>query len=190
MTLTDNPNPQHATWYEEGAASEDPPDDPTTPFPGLPPGVHPRDPSAATAADPLAAPYDLPGERAVERGRPPFPTENDAALPIFQRADHDWTGNRYQVDTNNAGTVQLCGRQKGRSSVTLVVPSAAAQGVVIGPTEDEVINNLSSPQLVPGQSLTLPTEAPVWAGVIPGQTSGTVDVYITFNPPGGALGAQ
>lgn len=184
MTMTTDGQPN---LYEEGAATEDPIT--TTGIDALPPGVHPMDPSSFSG-DPLAAPQDTPDPKWTTTTKPQFGTENGDATATFQRSDHEWTGNRIVVDTNNAGTVQLCGRQKGRSSVTLIVPLTATAGVVIGPTEGEVLNSASCPVLTPGQTLTLPTEAPIWAGVIPGQTTGTVDVFVTFNPAGGGLGGQ
>lgn len=192
MTMdTETPGPAH--WYEMGAATENPPlgDVLQAIDVALPPGVHPMDPSVSwnggNLPDATAAPADV-VTRPGPTGRPPFDTANTGALAVYQRGDAEWTANRIVVDLNNSGTVQLIGRQNGRAGVTLSVPSSATFGVVFAPTEGEVLNSASCPILLPGDSITIPTEASVWAGVIPGNATGTVDVIATFNPAGGGLG--
>ena len=188
---TETPGPP--PLYEEGAATNNPPfgDVLQAIDIALPPGVHPMDPSmvwpGGNLPDATAAPDDI-ATRPGPTGRPPFDTKNTKALAVYQRGDSDWTANRIVVDLNNAGTVQLIGRQNGRAGVTLSVPSSATFGVVFAPTEGEVLNSASCPILLPGDSITIPTEASVWAGVIPGNATGTVDVIATFNPAGGGLG--
>src|SRR5271167_2381929 len=94
----------HGQFYTEVASPEDPADDPRTNLPGLPadsigvlpPGVHPMDPSQpwdgqSPIPDATAAPEDEGTDKSLSTGRPPFPTDNDLALPVYQRAAHDWT---------------------------------------------------------------------------------------------------
>ena len=181
------------TLYEEGAATEDP----LTAPPGidsLPPGVHPNDPT--TAADPVAAPPDTPGSRAPTTGKPPWGTETDQALPVFQRGNHDWTANPYIVDANNGSTLELTGRVKGKRFFRIRIPSTTnvptALPAVIGPTEGEVLTaGLGSGIIIyPGDPwLTLETEASIWAGLVGANvTGGPIQVVIETNPPGGGLG--
>ena len=193
METTEAPGPEH--WFEEGAATNNPPQGDTNQAVDvpLPPGVHPMDPSqvwlGGNMPDALAAPHDYAGAP-HPTGRAPFHNDNTEALAVYQRGDKEWSANRIVVDTNNSGTVQLIGRQKGRVGVTLSVPSSAATGIVFAPTEGEVLNSQSCPALLPGDSITIPTEASVWAGVIGANTTGTVDVIATYNPAGGGLGSM
>ncbi len=206
MTMPDQMNappqpPGHAVFYEEGAATEDPPDDPNDPFPGLPPGVHPMDPSTPGAGDAVAARPDTFGNRAPATGRQPWSTDNSQAVPVYQRGDHDWSANQIVCNAgSDSGSVKAVGRVAGRRNVKLWVPAkvwiagaltTTPAGVCIGPSEAEVLNEISSVTLNPGDPLlVIDTEASIWVGLLPGQTVGYVYVVSTFNPPGGGIGGD
>ena len=175
--------------YNPGSATEVAP---------LPPGVHPNDPSELLGPNfggHGPAPQDTPGNR-YTTGLPPWKVENSAATPVFQRASHDWTVKIIKVDSNNGGTAVACGRQKGRQSVTLLVPTllpdgTTPAGVVYAPTEDEVQAGSNAGGILnPGDSVSIATEGPVYVGVIGAATSGAVQVTIESTPPGGALGGM
>lgn len=158
----------------------------------LPPGVHPQDPSVPYRIGqrldenaPVAP--DGVGNR-YKRGTQAWDFDNSDATPVFQRLSDSWTANTIVLSTGNNATAQVVGRQEGRESLTLWVPSTATAGVVIAPTEGEVQNGAGI-TLSPGDSIDIPTEAPVYAGLISGQLTGTINVVSTINPAGGALGA-
>lgn len=156
----------------------------------LPQGVHPRDnsvpivPGAQLDADtPIS--LDAPLESQGTPTTPPWSTDNEQAFPVNQRAASEWTANSYTLGSNNP--IQLSGKRKGQVSVTVWVPASASHGLVIAPNEGDLTQGAGI-ELDPGDSITLETEAAVWGAVIVGQTSGTVNVVVLFNPPGGGLG--
>ena len=164
---------------------------------GLPPGVHPYDPSVAVPGEwdggPLheapPVPHDEAGNR-YQTGRQPFSTSNDDALAVWERASHDWSGDTVIIGMPNP-SIQLIGRQKGRKCITLWCPSTGT-AVCIAPLEgicDQQFNNgVGGLILNPGDSVTINTEAQVWAGILNGNTTGTVAYLAESNPPGGGLG--
>jgi hypothetical protein len=133
-------------------------------------------------------PKDTPGGDAP-RGKQSFSDDNDEAVPVFQRADEAWTGETFII----SGPTQVVRRMKGRTSVTLYVPSTdqagnAVNGIVYAPDAGQV-QGIGLPLfLLPGMSVTLHTEAPVWASVIGANATGFVCVVTTDNPAGGQLG--
>lgn len=156
----------------------------------LPQGVHPRDSSVPVVPGmPLdqdtAIEQDGPGPQGV-RTTAPWNVENEEAFPVNQRAAHDWSANQYTVNSTD-GPIQIAGRLRGCLTTVAWVPSSAAEGVVISPSQGDIQQG-AGVTLSPGDSIELPTEAAVWCGVIVGQTSGTVYVTRFFNPPGGGLG--
>lgn len=162
-----------------------------SPGPLLPQGIHPRDNSVPiTPGHPLESNDPTHGMDQLgpqgQRRRPPWSTENENALPVYQRAAHDWTANQYTL-SSTIGPIQIAGRQRGVFSTVVWVPTSAAEGVLISPAEGDVTQG-AGVTLSPGDSIELPTEAAVWAGVIVGQSSGTVYVVRFYNPPGGGLG--
>lgn len=160
---------------------------------GLPPGVHPMDPATVGAADATAAPQDTPGARHNGTGKPPFHTETSSALGVFQRKNHDFTANTFIL---SAGTpaLEVIGRQKGRGTTYVSCPSVASVagsvGFIVGPSEAEVLNGVGGVAVYPGESVTIESEAPVWIGLLAGQTSCICRVVSSYNPPGGGLGGQ
>jgi len=167
----------------------------------IPVGVHPLDRSIP--GDQLARYSDSPvhhdtaGNR-YTTGRKNFGTDNGEAFPVFERASSDWTAGSVVVGTNNGGTSIVVGRVRGRKTVTVWVPSTwtnpggtstTPNGVVIGQTEGELQSGAGA-QLNPGDSITIGTEAPVWAALIPGKTSGVVQYLVEYNPAGGELTGQ
>ena len=158
------------------------------------PGEHPDDRTApSTHPNDMPVPYDTAGGDAP-RGEPSFDTDNDEATPVFQRAAEAWTGQQFTI----TGPTQIARRQKGRQGVTIFVPATdmngnAINGVTIAPDDSEVQNVggmvVGSPLfLLPGASISIDTEAPVWAGLIGSNANGFVCVLIADNPSGGQLG--
>jgi len=167
----------------------------------IPAGTAPEDRSIP--ADQLEHYTDLPvhhdtaGNRYTV-GRKGFKTENDEAFPVFERASSDWNCGAVVVNSNNGGTSIIVGRQRGRKNVTLLVPTtwtnpngtvSSPNGVTISQTEGELQNG-SGYQLNPGDSVTISTEAPIWAGLIPGNSTGVVQWLVEYNPAGGELTGQ
>lgn len=156
---------------------------------GLPPGVHPGDRSVALVpGQPVESNAPVGGDdlgRQGQRTRPPWHTENEEALPVYQRAAHDWSANQFIVGSGNP--IQIAGRLRGCVSTMVWVPTSASHGVIISPVEGDITQG-AGVELDPGDSIEIASEAAVWAGVIVGQTSGTVNVVRLYNPPGGGLG--
>jgi hypothetical protein len=153
---------------------------------GLPPGVHPLDPSIPHTGGPITEPHVVPLDEVRQdyhQGKAPFDVDNVKALPVYQRASHDWTANYLLV----SNTIQGIGRQPGRSSVTIDVPSTGT-AVIIAPTQGEV-DQSDGITLNPGDSRTIYTEAPVWIGPAVSGTIGTANVQAEYNPVGGSLGS-
>jgi phage baseplate assembly protein gpV len=160
----------------------------------LPPGVHPMDPS--TGPDPVPALPDTVGNR-YNTGAAPYKTDNDGAVPVYQRAAHEWDVNIIVVNSTDAQPAEVVGRQKGRQSVTLTVPTTlpngtTPDGVVFGPNRGALQQTEvggGAGVLNAGDSVTINTEAPVYATVITGNATGAVQAVVEFNPPGGGLGS-
>jgi len=157
----------------------------------LPPGVAPEDPSVPYGPGdrlPNDSPVGEDGAQAYSTRPPAFPVNNPRALPVYQRAASDWTGRVVTVDSNNGGTALAVGRVKGRDAVTIWVPSTlpngtTPNGVIIGPSEDEVQQGLNSGIVLnPGDSISIRSEAAVWVGLIGANTSGACQVMQEFNP--------
>ena len=159
----------------------------------LPPGTHPYDPSVPYAGGELHDPAQIPADDAAyhyETGRAPFSTGNEEALAIWERASHDWTGDTVNIGMPNP-TVQLIGRQKGRKCITLWCPStgtAVCIAPVQGICDQQFQSGIGGLILNPGDSVTINTEASVFAGILNGNTTGTVAFLAEYNPPGGGLG--
>jgi len=167
----------------------------------IPPGTAPEDPSIPIEDlhrySDNPAPHDTAGNR-YDTGKRGFHTDNEAAFPVFERASSDWNAGAIVVTSNNAGTAIVGGRQRGRKAITLSVPTtwtdpngtvSTPNGVTISQTEGELQNG-SGYQLNPGDSVTISTEAPVWAGLIPTKTTGVVQWIVEYNPAGGELTGQ
>jgi hypothetical protein len=155
----------------------------------LPSGIHPLDPSVPYVSGDLDSnnPVGVPQEKAGNKfktGQPSFNTDSEDALAVFQRASQAWSGNSYSL----SGAQPIVGRQKGRIEVHIWVSSTSALGVQIAPSASEVEATVGEIILNPGDSITLATEAPVWAAPIPGNATGSVNVVVIFNPAGGPLG--
>jgi len=163
----------------------------------------PAQPRPADSPDDRGVPERYPGGQPVPpdtpgggspRGRESFATENDEAIATFERACEAWTGQQFTI----SGPTQIVRRMKGRKQATIFVPATdvngnAISGVTIGPDDSEVQNVggavVGSPLfLLPGMSITIESEAPVWAGLIGSNATGYVCVMTTDNPSGGQLG--
>jgi hypothetical protein len=159
----------------------------------LPPGVHPMDQSVPLGADGSLLESDGPPSSVGPAGAPatrhkPWHRDNEDALPVFQRAAHDWSVDRYIVQAANAPNL-LSGRMKGRTRTVVWVPTGSALGVMIAPTMGEVQQG-SGIVINPGDPpLNIDSEASVYGGVIPGNAAGgPVQIIRYYNPPGGGLG--
>jgi hypothetical protein len=135
---------------------------------------------------------DRPGDL-YERGNKVWGTENGNALAVFERGSKSFTAGQIVVGTANGGTSIVVGRQKGRKNVTISVPatytasdgtSSTPNGVAIAETEGELQLINGGFQLNPGDSITISTEAPVWAGLLPGKSSGLCQYLVEYNPTG------
>lgn len=164
-----------------------------------PTGVHPNDlsePLGPGFGSGAPTPPDTAGDR-FTTGKPPWKTANKDATPVFERASHDFTVQIVAVNSAiEGGTAIACGRQKGRKSVTLSVPTVLPSGVVpfgvtFAPDQDAVQAGINAAGVLnPGDSVTINTEAPVWLGLIGANLTGWCQVVIEYNPPGGALGGM
>jgi len=122
--------------------------------------------------------------------------DNADALAVFERASSNFTAGQIVVNTYNGGTSIVVGRQKGRKNVTISVPStytaadgttSTPNGVAIAETEGELQLINGGFQLNPGDSITISTEAPIWAGLLPTDTTGLVQYLVEYNPVGNDL---
>jgi len=141
--------------------------------------------------------FDTAGNKYVTNKKA-WGTDNADAIMVFERASSDFTAGVISINAQNGNTAIIVGRQKGRKSVTIWVPStytnssgtsSTPNGVTVAQTEGEIQNN-AAVQLNPGDSITINTEAPIWAGVLPGQTTGICQFLVEYNPAGGELGGQ
>jgi hypothetical protein len=142
------------------------------------------------------APADTYGDR-YKTGTKRFAGDSGKAVPVFQRAATDANFGAISVGLTSGGTALVVNRQKGRVSVTLSVPLtytnaagvvSSPNGVVIATLEGEAQTAGSCFQLNPGDSITVATESPIWAGLIPGNTTGVVQWFVEYNPAAGELG--
>jgi hypothetical protein len=145
----------------------------------LPAGLHPLDQSGPEYRPQIG---DQP--QAWKPGTQPFAVPNSHAVAVWERATNDWAGTAWTLALTGAtnGTMQIAGRIAGRKSVTIWVPSSASHGVQIAPSRGQCDNN-AGVVLNPGDSITIGSEAPVYAAVISGQTAGTCNVLDLFNVP-------
>jgi hypothetical protein len=167
----------------------------TAPPSNLPPGVHPYDPSVPYSGgqihEPGAAPPDTFGQRFQTRPAP-WRTDNSEALPVWERASESWDGDTLTLTSGNLPTIQLVGRQKGRKCISVACPSTGTAVVIAanqGICDQQFNTGIGGYILKPGDSVTITTEAPVWAGILNGNTTATVQYVVEFNPPGGGLGS-
>lgn len=142
-------------------------------------------------------PADEPGNKYTTSSKA-WGTDNADALMVFERASSDFTAGVININAQNGNTAIIVGRQKGRKSVTIWVPStytssagtsSTPKGVMVAQTEGEV-QAYAAVQLNPGDSITINTEAPIWAGILPGNTTGLCQFLVEYNPAGGELGGQ
>lgn len=144
----------------------------------LPPGLHPQDQSWPPWEP---SPHQTGAAESAQKyapGRQPFSTENGFALPTYQRAAKQWTGKTYTLQQNN--TLQLAGQLTGRVSVTVYVPTGAANPALINHDRGKVDAG-DGIILAAGTSITLATEDSVYGAGSGGAT--TVAVVDLFNPP-------
>jgi hypothetical protein len=171
-----------------GAPSSLPPVAPDT---GLPPGVHPADPSVGDDNPSVPAP----SPRATPKtGKPPFSTDSGDAFPVFMRSATDWNAGVVVANAaTNGGVATVVGRQKGRISVKVWIPTTLSDGTtplpaLFGSDENELQGPARSPVLNVGDAITIESEGSIYIGVVPGNQTATVQYLVLSNPPGGALG--
>lgn len=168
--------------------------------PYLPVGTHPGDQRSYVgpgfdANMPIGP--DLHGKQYTQ-GRKAWGTDNDQALTVWQRASHDWSIGLIVVTQDNDGVSQIIGRQPGRASLSLWVPTSVMiagtltttpAGVMLAPTSGELsANTTNGAVLNVGDSLQILSEGSCYAGLIPGQTVGYIQYVSLTNPVGGGLG--
>jgi len=154
----------------------------------LPPGVHPYDPSVEWDGGELHEPNTIPKDTYgsdYQTGDRQFKTDNGEALGVWERGSHEFTADTIVINAS----IQVVGRQVGRKNITLSCPATGANGFWFAPTQGEV-DMLTGIAVNPGESRTISTEAPVWAGLLAGKTTGTVEVMTETNPSGGSLGSM
>lgn len=157
----------------------------------LPVGTHPGDRRASpTDFAGVTPPVPAPPARS---GRPPFPTANGRAMPVFQRADRTWNGEAIRVP---ATPVCIAQRRKGRGTITVSVPSSVViagvvvtvtAGVLVAATAGEA-SMFKGLTLNKGDSVTIASEGSFYAISLPGSSAGIVQVIETYNPPEKAPG--
>lgn len=142
----------------------------------LPVGVHPMDMRGPDITTPVTPDVATPP---ANLGVPPWSVPNDEAIAVYQRASHDWAGRSLTI----SGPVSLVGRTRGRLTIIVWVASSATESILLGPDEGTVTGG-GGITLAPGDSLPLPTEAPVWAAPATAGTSVTVNYVVLVNPAG------
>jgi hypothetical protein len=169
---------------------------------GLPPGAHPRDPSIPFGQDPAEVDRGGVGGDPAQsfyttKGGRPFGTPNEDAWGVYQRAAHDWDGGVVKANAStNGGTATVVGRQKGRLSVKVWIPTVLGDGstplpALIGPNESELQTpGNNAPVLNVGDSIVLETEGSVYIGCVGANATATVQYVVFFNPPGGGGGGD
>lgn len=156
----------------------------------LPAGVHPGDARTASEGVP-GAPQDQSTQ--WRHGREPWGVDNEEALPVYQRAAHDWQPGQVFVSTGSYDSaVQIVvGRQKGRASVTIWVPTLMPNGVA--PLGVLIANDRSTLQVASGidcivlnvgDSITILSEGPVYAACIGANATGFCQFVSLTNPLG------
>lgn len=173
---------------------------------GLPPGVHPGDPSMAGGAALLehGRPVPLDQPTRVPGGRKPFGVGNADALPVFQRGASAWVTGMVIPSTTTAinanNPARVVGRRPGRTRLWLWVPSSVIingtltttpSGVMFGSDEGELVQQSGSgggsPINVGDPGIAIFSEGSVYCSVIPGSTVGYVCYLDEWNPEGGGL---
>lgn len=190
----------------------DPAPDTTEPagVPGVPPpGVPGSDPGVTAGVHPLDQSVPVQDGRLVEPDRPPstgpdqlgpqgvrtkapWSTSNEDAIPINQRAPHDWFGSTYTPNATGNNVTRIS-RLKGCKKTVLSIPAVAnvatALPVIIAQDEGDV-NQGAGVELYPGEApLIIESEGPIFIGVVGANaTGGPVRVIRFIDPPGGGLG--
>jgi hypothetical protein len=112
-------------------------------------------------------------------------TPASQAVPVYERAAETHSTRCLSINS----TSMLLGRRVGRKYVVLSCPttyngSANANGFQVSDTRSYVDVNAGY-QVNPGDSIEIDSEAPVWVGVLNGNTTGVVQWSEVFNPAGG-----
>jgi hypothetical protein len=139
------------------------------------PGVHPQDRSGADAP---VGPQDQAPSYATAPA--PFSVPNKDALPVFERSARNGSALVVPISQHQGGTARAVGRLKGRKAVMIWVSSTATAGCMLDFSEGRLQGGGGVP-LNPGDSVTLPTEASVYVGLQPGDSSATVNVIELYN---------
>jgi len=175
--------------FEHGGGAQLPPRPDEGTAQRLPAGAHPGDASTAGEGTP-GIPRDEEKDQQHRPGREPWGTDNEEALPVYNRAAHDWTPGQVfcNTGTGNTGVSIIVGRQAGRARLTIWVPlfmpsGAAPLGVLVAPTREALFQGgLDCVVLNPGDSMTIDSEGPAYAGVIAGNATGFCQFLSLTNP--------
>ena len=143
----------------------------------LPGGVHPGDQSGKDWEPPGSVD---PGVQEWRPGKKPFDTKPGLAIPVWERATEEFAEQVLNL-SSGMNAIAAAGRETGRKSVTLWVPSIASYGCQFSRIRGKVDNGNGMP-LNPGDSITIGSEAPVYVGVQTGQSTGVVYVLDLMNP--------
>lgn len=118
-----------------------------------------------------------------------FNTQNEQPIPTAERATN--AHNTVRV-TLQADAFQLLGRRRGRRYVVLSCPATITTGGVaatpLGFQVSHDRNNVTvgiGYQVNPGDSLEVDSEAEVYVGPLPGNTTGTVQYSEAYTALGG-----
>jgi hypothetical protein len=118
-----------------------------------------------------------------------FNTQNEQPIPTSERATN--AHNTVRV-TLQADAFQLLGRRRGRRYVVLSCPATITTGGVgatpLGFQVSHDRNNVTvgiGYQVNPGDSLEIDSEAEVYVGPLPGNTTGTVQYSEAYTALGG-----
>jgi hypothetical protein len=118
-----------------------------------------------------------------------FNADNAEAVPVFERATTSFIAGSMAI---GATPFPLLGRHRGRKSVALSAPvTITVAGTATTPKgfqwshDRSMIDAGVGFQLNPGDSAQIDSEAEIWVGPLPGNTTGFVQYLETFNTLGG-----
>ena len=111
-----------------------------------------------------------------------FSQTNAHAIPVYERA----AANHITRSNSVSSTQMLVGRRPGRKYIVLSCPSTwngatNTLGFQVSDNRNAIDTN-SGFQVNPGDTVEIDTEAPVWVGVLSGNTAGVIQWVETFNP--------
>jgi hypothetical protein len=118
-----------------------------------------------------------------------FNTDNKEAVPVYERATTSFSTTSQAIGANSQ---MLLGRHKGRKYVVLSAPVTIT--TLAGATtpkgfqwanDPNLIDTNSGFQLNPGDSVEIDSEAEIFVGPLPGNTTGYVQAVELYNTKAG-----